>query len=49
MTDEQREAVMQRCLAHVWGTKCCDCLDYSKHDIEEQHQAILNDIERGLF
>lgn len=49
MTDEQREVVMQRCLAHVWGTKCRDCLDYSKHDLAEQHQDLLNDIERGLF
>lgn len=49
MSDSQREAIMQRCLENMWGTKCKDCLDYSKHEQDEQRRISIEELGRGLF
>ena len=48
-TDEQRKAIMDRCLESVWGTKCKDCLTHSKRKQEKSLQDIIDNTERGLF
>lgn len=49
MSDDQREVIIKRCLEHVWGTKCRDCLDYAKHDLAEQERRSLDELGEGLF
>ena len=48
-TDDQRKAIMDRCLENVWGTKCNDCLDYRKHQQEEEAENYRQLLGRGLF
>lgn len=49
MSDRQRAEIMDRCLSSPWGTKCTDCVDYRKHQQEEEMQNFLDNAERGLF
>lgn len=49
MSEDKRESIMKRCLGNAWGSKCRDCLDYSKHDLAEQQRKTIDDLGEALW
>jgi uncharacterized protein len=49
MPRSEREAVMRRCLAHVWGTKCKDCMGLLKKDHEQEERSRVEDLPPAPF
>jgi predicted Fe-S protein YdhL (DUF1289 family) len=48
-TDEEREAIMARCKANVWGTKCQDCMSSLRADRKNQFRNELESLPPSPF
>jgi len=49
MSDREKYQVIQRCLAHMWGTKCRECMSHAKAQQIAEYEQEIYELGEGLL